>query len=396
MNAFFNAADKACEGWGMSADQKQTISQKLLIILDQLEEEEKLIYFERFLKSCHHEELSISSRFKEFLTKLTDQNEQDLAQLIADQAENCGKLGRQWIDSLDRDKKKDNINRILTTIIPALDNIQNLKEIIGTRHYIEDRILKHLTLDQYKILIPDWQTNLSPEEAFTSITTLIFSLYGLGVKGTDTIEQILTEFPTIKLKKLLAHFKDQPMAPYIGSLYILNSLNSDQTDGEKEAKILIALAHMSCFAGGNGNQDDHRVFARFLAKKCSDKQAGLVINGFHAYASRGHTQRLGVSFLTTILESGNLEKIKNAFQSYWRCWKSFNEQTCGCSALILPSITSEEVLKAVYQAIPTYFSEENKSDIRDILRKPFVYNNFGRTEDYRIDLDQTIINRIVA
>lgn len=391
VDAFFEAVYKLWENRLLSVNEQQTIRQNLLSILKRLTGNEKFNYFERLLQGCAHSEWSVQKHTKECLRNLTDQEEQDLAQSMTTQAKHPGKSCHQWVNSLEDNstdlRKQDNQERILKTIVPTLNNLQDLKDLTNAKNYFEDRVLKHLSIDQYKTIIQSWQTELFSEKSLQKISSLIYHLYEMNAEST--IEQILKEMPTIKLKKLMISFKDTPTAPYIASLYVLEGLNSNKSPNEKKAKILIALSHLSSW-----QKDHHHLFASFLAKICSAKQVDIVVRGF--LACSGIKQNLGESFLTTLLANGDLEKIESAFNVYWWNWKSFNTFTCGCSATILPYIKSEDVLKAVYEAIPSSMSRDEKLAIHKLLREPFLYHNFGIDQTYRVDLAQDVIDRIVV
>lgn len=401
VNVFFNTAERVCR-----TKDKQIPTDRLLSPLSHVNEKGKLIYFERFLKSCdRHENADTWDYFGKALVSLDSQIEKELALLVAIQTKTPGKTCRQWIRSLDYDQSKEHKKRILEVIIPTLtlDDILSFEEMfgenyyfIGNRYEMEDQILRSLTEDQYITLIQYWQTHLSSDETYKRIARLFSDLYFVGRK--NTIEQILQTYPTIKLKKLIGLFEThehkQTYFLVLSTLNTLKRLNENSRD-IKTAKMLTTLVLIPHCA----DHTRHARFARLLAESCSTEQIQPIIAGFKAFLSINNRSVPGctlgesfLSFLTTLLQNGDLKKIKTAFEAYWNCWEQFDQESTGCSAVILPYIQSEEVLKTVYEAIYCYFPPKKKLAIHNLLRGNVLYNG----QNYRVNLAQDIIDRIIV
>lgn len=140
------------------------------------------------------------------------------------------------------------------------------------------------------------------------------------------------------------------------------------------------------------SKDERTIYASSLARFCQAEHAGIILDSF------GGNQRLGKAFLQTILKSRDLKKIQNAFNTFWKGWyintehryglSSFEESGAGCANTLLPLINTEEILRAVWMAVPKDLDDAIKSKIRMFLITKQSYNNFGSDEAYEINIDE--------
>jgi len=138
-------------------------------------------------------------------------------------------------------------------------------------------------------------------------------------------------------------------------------------------------------------KDERTIYAQNLALLCQTEHAGIILDSFD------FNQRLGTVFLQTILSSHDTQKIKSAFGTFWMSWSwreddfyyrfgssKFDSSGAGCSKVILSYIDSEDVLRAVWSAVP---ESDLKGKILQFLLSKQVYNNFGKKEEYEIKTD---------
>lgn len=219
-------------------------------------------------------------------------------------------------------------------------------------------------------------------------------LYDQG--KTEEFEQVLKKQPELKFKAFIPFAKGKTSYSYLCALYALRALDSNKNQHEKIAKVLTALALLDHLQADNQvdldqvTEDHQRVFATLLAKKCTPEQISFILDGFRAY--NRDKQHLGESFLITILESKDLEKIKAAFKKYWTCWNEFDSFEPGCIHEILPYIGSKDVLQTIYDVI----DKDDEIDIKNYLKNIFRYDVDGKQKVYMVNLPQSVIDRIVV
>lgn len=147
------------------------------------------------------------------------------------------------------------------------------------------------------------------------------------------------------------------------------------------------------------SEDERLIYAENLALLCQAEDAGTILDSFQ------YDQTLGRVFLQTILKGRDLKKIQNAFGSFWRSWiikespvyphgsSPFDRYGSGCSKELLSLIDSEDVLKAVWDAVP---EKTLKSTICRFLIHSHEHHNFGNNIRYQIKTDADVTAKILG
>lgn len=281
----------------------------------------------------------------------------------------------------------ENNEKVLKILLPTLQDPRQLQMLYETWN-LTKIVREQLSLEQIRIL---FQPCLDEEAFLRKISVFLNS-------RTEIVVDLLNENSWINIEKLMEANRQstfegkKPIQPYLCGIYALRYLNGEGSFEEKMAKVHAAINFTDPLKD-EGWKDERVIFSSFLASRCSSAQLPTILLSLKSY--NGIRQRMAESFLATILNSKDVERIQQAFTAYWTCFEELNCYLPYCEWVILPKIKTEEVLRAVYQSIPQELSQEKKNEINKLLLEGAHYNNFGYREHYKVDLPQDIVNRVI-
>lgn len=156
-------------------------------------------------------------------------------------------------------------------------------------------------------------------------------------------------------------------------------LDSSDTDEIKTKKLTTLINTLNSLKDSE-DEDEHCLFAKMLAEKCSADHMKIIFDVFLACSTR---QRIGESFLQNLLffRLNELDEIRSAFEIYWKNWKQFDQSEEGCFVHLLHYFTPK-TLPAACEVIPA----GQKEEILAALAKTHSYNDCGVEKKFHLHL----------
>lgn len=234
-----------------------------------------------------------------------------------------------------------------------------------------------LSKKQTETLIDVWKEN--PDYIYQ------LGWYFIDVEPSLELVQLCHE-KKVNIAELINISKDKAFQVKLCAYYVIILLNNPSASNVDNVSTIIkdrlAFTHK-----------DAEIFAKIVAENCSADHASILMDIFKDQKGIGRAQTFAQTFLLTLLKSKSPdnEKIKNAFSVYWKAWKIFDQSEPRCSWLILPEIKSEEILKIICEEVP--FTQ--MVEIKEHLKKPHFFNDFGTPREYRISLPQAVVDKVL-
>lgn len=216
-------------------------------------------------------------------------------------------------------------------------------------------------------LLDEWKSTLNEEEILKKIGEFFFEqkptpqLFALCSKKGILVKR-LVDSPHKELKtKLIGCY----------ALWLLDS-------GDKAAPTKI-ISHIKRL------EDEQYLFGAFLSEHC---QTSHIPPLFKCFLEDEKRSSIMEGFLSNLLKSNaNQNLLTAAFKSYWPLKKNFDQALPPCSSKILPLIQFEEALQIIYSAAP--------DDLREEVKEHFKSSYSHKGVNYKISLDQAIIDRVL-
>jgi hypothetical protein len=380
VDLIFNNASEHFSSDAATKEEKELIISNFCLVLDDLhvntvnetlQNKEYMIFLQKLLKN---------QRFEQIIDHLSENKVKELIPLILKQASYPFAV-LIYLFKIFKDQSRKEL------VLLPIDDGEYLEKVI----YLSPLDKGLLSPKQIDILFQHWQKKFVETEFLEKVSE--FFNFLIEKHQLKIIEDILKANPTIDLQKLMILNQKiskrdfSRILPYLCGFYVMKHLNGQGTLDEKIKEVHTAITFTDFF---KRSYDDERIIlGSFLAENCSLAQFEIIMLSFIDFI--GPRQRIVEQFLKTVLKSKNLERIQHAFASYWPFYKKIKEMEPNCEWTLLNHIDDEQVLKAVYESIPSTVDDKEKSEIKELLLNGNRYYDFGHWIEYKVNLGQDVI-----
>ncbi len=214
----------------------------------------------------------------------------------------------------------------------------------------------------------------------------------------EYIEKIQKAFPFYQFEKIFnfdgslsdefkSAFADKAELRVYFSLYqTLQIFKEKGHEVVKTGYIKQIIQYLSCKRTDDGRLFEQEMFGKILAENCSQTEITVC---FPAFKER---ETLTIAFLSEILESNDLEKIKLTFTIFLAEHEKYSEYELGVFLGILRKIDSKEKLAAIRAAMP----KDKKEEITKILIEGIHRPIYGVDQHYTIELPADDVKSVLS